>query len=54
MNYKDQRLMICSETFGSIKFIKANAFEEDFYDKIDNKREKELNIILKRYELLYF
>ncbi|KAL4492939.1 hypothetical protein ABPG72_020718 [Tetrahymena utriculariae] len=46
---KDQRMMICSETFSSIKFIKANAFEEHFYDKIDHVREKEIGIISKRF-----
>lgn len=45
---KDQRMMISSETYSSIKFIKANAFEEHFYDKIDKLREKELTIIFKR------
>jgi hypothetical protein len=32
---KDKRMKSCSEVFGSIKVIKANAWEENFYDKLD-------------------
>jgi hypothetical protein len=35
MNKKDARMMLTTEDFTAIKFIKANAFEEHFYDKID-------------------
>lgn len=46
---KDRRIRLASETFEAIKFIKANAFEEHFYDRIDKLREKELKIIFKKY-----
>jgi len=38
MARKDERMKITSETFSSIKYVKVNAFEEHFYDKIDGDR----------------
>ena len=39
---KDLRVKITTEIFSSIKFVKVNAWEEYFYDKLDAQREKEL------------
>ncbi|EGR28734.1 hypothetical protein IMG5_169310 [Ichthyophthirius multifiliis] len=48
---KDKRMNISSEIFNSIKVIKANAWEEHFYDKLEVKREKELELISKKFIL---
>lgn len=48
MSRKDARMMLTTENLTAIKFIKANAFEEHFYDKIDVEREKELGFISKK------
>ena len=39
---KDERMKITTEIFNAIKFIKANAWEEYFYDKLDTKRNDEI------------
>lgn len=33
---KDKRIKITNEIFGQIKFVKVNAWEEYFYDKLDD------------------
>jgi hypothetical protein len=38
MTAKDERMKVTTEIFGAIKFIKANAWEEYFYNKLDTKR----------------
>lgn len=48
MKEKDERMKISTEIFNAIKFIKSNAWEEYFYDKLDNKRKNELSLISKR------
>lgn len=42
-------MRITSEAFSSIKYIKVNAFEEHFYDKLDGDRQKELKILAKKF-----
>lgn len=39
MKDKDRRMKITNEIFGQIKFIKVNAWEEFFYDRLDVARE---------------
>ena len=48
MQFKDNRIKLATEIFGSIKYIKVNSLEEKFYQKIDEKRQDELNILKKR------
>lgn len=45
MKAKDARTKYSHEIFSSIKFIKANAFEEYFKEKLFKLREKEINLI---------
>ncbi|KRX07923.1 P-loop containing nucleoside triphosphate hydrolase [Pseudocohnilembus persalinus] len=42
MTKKDGRMKVTNEIFGQIKFIKVNAWEEFFYDRLNVKREDEL------------
>ncbi|EAS00380.2 ABC transporter C family protein (macronuclear) [Tetrahymena thermophila SB210] len=49
MKEKDDRMKITTEVFNAIKFIKANAWEEYFYDKLDLKRQKELSLVAKKF-----
>lgn len=42
MAAKDERMKATTEVLSAIKFIKSNAWEEYFYDKIDEKRQIEL------------
>ncbi|KAL4454971.1 hypothetical protein ABPG74_006353 [Tetrahymena malaccensis] len=49
MKEKDDRMKITTEIFNAIKFIKANAWEEYFYDKLDQKRQKELSFIARKF-----
>lgn len=35
MKEKDKRIKITTEIFSSIKFVKVNAWEEYFYDKLN-------------------
>ena len=35
MKEKDKRIKVTTEIFNSIKFVKVNAWEEYFYDKLD-------------------
>lgn len=48
MTRKDARMGISAETFEAMKFIKSNAYEEHFYDKIDVTRERELTYIVRK------
>lgn len=45
MKDKDKRMKVTNEIFGQIKFIKVNAWEEFFYDRLDISRNKELNTL---------
>lgn len=38
MKAKDERMKTSTEILGAMKFIKSNAWEEYFYDKLDSKR----------------
>ena len=49
MKEKDKRVKFTTEIFSCIKFLKVNAYEEYFYDKLNEQREKELNIMKKKY-----
>lgn len=49
MTTKDNRIKCTNEIFGQIKFIKVNAWEEYFYDRLNVKREEELLWIKKRF-----
>ncbi|KAL4503360.1 hypothetical protein ABPG72_000966 [Tetrahymena utriculariae] len=49
MKEKDDRMKITTEIFNAIKFIKANAWEEYFYDKLDSKRQKELSFVARKF-----
>jgi hypothetical protein len=51
MKEKDKRIKITTEIFGTIKFVKVNAWEEYFYDKLNAQREKELAIYKKKFAL---
>lgn len=42
MKAKDERMKVTTEVFNAIKFIKANGWEEYFYDKLETKRQSEL------------
>lgn len=42
MKSKDKRMKTTNEIFSSIKFIKVNAWEEYFYEKLDVKRMDEI------------
>ena len=35
MKEKDKRIKVTTEIFNSIKFVKVNAWEEYFYDKLN-------------------
>ena len=48
MKEKDKRIKVTTEIFNSIKFVKVNAWEEYFYDKLNAQREKELAIQRRR------
>ncbi|KAL4482732.1 hypothetical protein ABPG73_021392 [Tetrahymena malaccensis] len=48
---KDDRMKITTEIFNAIKFIKANAWEQYFYDKLDFKRQKELSFVAKKFKI---
>jgi hypothetical protein len=39
MKKKDIRLKTTNEIFSQIKYVKANAYEEIFYFKLNNNRE---------------
>jgi hypothetical protein len=51
MKDKDKRIKITNELFGQIKFVKVNAWEEHFYDRLDRSREEELYWLRKKYEV---
>lgn len=38
MKRKDKRMKATNEVFSNIKFVKVNAWEEYFYNKLDLKR----------------
>ncbi|KAM3143255.1 hypothetical protein pb186bvf_004587 [Paramecium bursaria] len=48
MKDKDQRTKAANELFSNIKFIKINALEEYFYDKLQILRKKEVSSLRKR------
>lgn len=48
MGCKDARTKCATEIFEQIRFIKINAFENFFLDKLKALREKEVNAIKKR------
>lgn len=39
LNAKDDRMKVTEEIFSIIRFIKINAFEKYFWQKLNNKRE---------------
>lgn len=45
----DNRMKISNEIFNNIKFIKVNAWEEYFYDKLEAKRKEELGWVKKKF-----
>lgn len=51
MAKKDKRLQNVTEAFSQIRFVKANAWEKDFYKKMDKARNQEL-YWLRRSKLL--
>lgn len=44
---KDERMKVTEELLQIIKFIKINAMERFFINKVNRKREEELNLIKK-------
>lgn len=54
MKDKDGRMKVTTEVFGQIKFIKVNAWEEFFYNKIDEKRKQEMATLRSRLLLVSF
>ena len=51
MQAKDKRTKSANELFSQIKFIKMNALEEFFIDKLFKLREKEMSVLRKRFTL---
>lgn len=49
MKAKDDRTKQANELFSSIKFIKVNAFENYFIDKLLALREKEMQVLKSRF-----
>lgn len=45
----DNRMKITNEIFNNIKFVKVNAWEEYFYDKVINRRNEEIKWYHKKY-----
>lgn len=45
----DNRMKMSNEIFNNIKFIKVNAWEEYFYDKLELKRKDELGWVQRKY-----
>jgi ATP-binding cassette subfamily C (CFTR/MRP) protein 2 len=45
----DNRMKISNEIFNNVKFIKVNAWEEYFYDKLEAKRDEELGWVKKKF-----
>lgn len=45
----DGRMKMTNEVFNNIKFIKVNAWEEYFYDKLEVRRSEELKWVKKKY-----
>jgi ATP-binding cassette subfamily C (CFTR/MRP) protein 2 len=45
----DNRMKMSNEIFNNIKFIKVNAWEEYFYDRLEGKRKEELGWQKKKY-----
>lgn len=45
----DNRMKITNEVFNNIKFIKVNAWEEYFYDKLINRRNEEIGWYHKKF-----
>lgn len=45
----DNRMKMTNEIFNNIKFIKVNAWEEYFYDRIEAKRKEELSWVKKKF-----
>lgn len=42
-------MKMTNEVFNNIKFIKVNAWEEYFYDKLEDRRAEELKWVKKKY-----
>lgn len=51
MKAKDERTKQANELFSSIKFVKVNAFEDYFVNKLFKSREKEMSVLQKRFTL---
>lgn len=51
---KDERMKVTQEIFNIIRFIKINAFEKYFWQKLNSKRQNELNLNKRRlmFEIL--
>lgn len=49
MKAKDERTKQANELFSSIKFIKINAFENHFINKLLRLREKEMKVLKSRF-----
>lgn len=49
MSEKDSRLKVTNEVFNLIRFIKVNAWEEYFYDRLLKSRTKELYRVARIY-----
>lgn len=45
---KDQRMKVTQEMFDIIRYIKINAIEKFFYNKVDEKRMQEINLYRKK------
>lgn len=45
---KDERMKVTQEMFDIIRYIKINAIEKFFYNKVDEKRMQEINLYRKK------
>ena len=50
----DNRMKISNEIFNNVKFIKVNAWEEYFYDKLEVKRKEELGWVKRKFMMESF
>lgn len=48
-NGTDARMKITNEVFNNVKFVKVNAWEEYFYDKLIKRREEEVGWLQKKF-----
>ena len=51
MKLKDKRMETTNEIFNGIKFIKQNAWEDIFYEKVIHRRKKEQETIQTIYDI---